>query len=226
MVPFYQFQSTFAAELSVDFNSESRQWERTPCPSSPEHKASRRRIGPLHHFVKHDKRDEQIIWGLGVAIHERVIEQFQREGFTGFRTKPAKVTFRDGETSDEYLEFIVTGWAGVASSQSGVQVVATCPGCKWKNYSAIDDFEKVIDWDQWTGEDFFIVWPFSGHRFCTERTANWLRASGLKSFSIENPFERERRKRFVMDGGFPRGPLSEALPEDLAIKYGRPLGLE
>lgn len=226
MVPFYQFESTFAAELSVDFSKEFRQWESTPCPVSREHKSTKHRNGPLRHFVKHNKRDEKIIWGFEVAVHQSVIEQFDRQGLTGFRTKPATVTFLDGATSDEYREFIVTGWAGVASPESGVHVVASCPGCKWKNYSAITDFEKVIDWSQWTGEDFFIAWPFSKHRFCTERAADWLRSSGIKSFSIQNPFEREKRRRFVMDAGFPRGPLSEDLPEDLAIKYGSPLGLE
>ncbi|MCU1308062.1 MAG: hypothetical protein JWN45_2757 [Acidobacteriaceae bacterium] len=59
-----------------------------------------------------------------------------------------------------------------------------------------------------------------------ERAADWLKSSGLRSLSIVNPFEREKRKRYVLDGGFPGGPLSEALPEDLAIKYGSPLGLE
>ena len=226
MTFFYQFQSTLAGELSVDYAMESAQWERFPCPVSREHQAERRRIGPLHHFVRHNNRDEQIIWGLEITMHARVIEQLESEGFTGFRTNPARVTFRDGVTSDEYKEFIVTGWAGVASPKSGVEVVASCSGCKWKTYSGIKDFDKVVDWEQWTGEDFFIVWPFSGHRFCSERAATWLKGSGRKSFSIEEPFMRERRRRFTMDGGFPRGLLSEALPEDLAIKYGRPLGLE
>jgi len=190
------------------------------------HEAMRRRTDPLHHFVKHNDRNQDIIWGSQVAVHKDAIEQLRNHGFTGFRASPAQVTFRDGVTSDDYREFVVTGWAGVAQPESGVRVIESCPGCKWKRYSAITDFEKVIDWRQWTGEDFFIAWPFSNHRFCTERAANWLKSSALRSFSIVDPFEREKGRRYVMDGGFPRGPLSEALPEDLAIKYGRPLGLE
>ena len=226
MISFLEFQGPYESELSADFSKEFRQWERLSCPVNPSHKATRRRIGPLHHFVHHNDRNQQIIWGLQIAMHKNAIEEFERQGFTGFRTNPAQVTFRDGVTSNDYLEFIVTGWAGVASPQSGVRVVESCPGCNWKIYSAITDFDKVVDWSQWTGEDFFIVWPFSGHRFCTERAADWLKGSGLKSFSIVDPFEREKRKRYVMDGGFPRGALSEELPEDLAVKYGRPLGLE
>jgi hypothetical protein len=151
------------------------------CPVNPSHKAMRRRTGPLHHFVKHNDRSQQIIWGLQITMRKSAVEALAHQGFTGFRTNPAQVTFCDGETSNDYLEFIVTGWA---------------------------------------------VWPFAGHRFCTERAADWLKSSGLRSFSIVNPFEREKRKRYVMDGGFPGGRLSEALPEDLAIKYGSPLGLE
>jgi hypothetical protein len=139
---------------------------------------------------------------------------------------PAKVTFQDGGTSDEYCEFIVTGWAGVAPLESGVHVVEDCPGCHWKKYGAIENFDKVIDLREWTGEDFFIVWPFSKHRLCTERAAAWLKRSTLKSFDVVEPFERERRLPFTMKAGFPRGPLSEVLPDDLAIRYGRPLGLE
>lgn len=226
MISFFQFQAPDESELSADFQTEFRQWERFPCPVNPSHKAMRRRMGPLHHFLKHNDRNQQIVWGLQITMHKNAIEELEHQGFTGFRTNPAEVTFRDGVTSNDYLEFIVTGWAGVARPESGVRVIESCPGCKWQKYSAITDFEKVVDWSQWTGEDFFIVWPFSHHRFCTERAADWLKSSGLKSFSIVTPFEREKRKRYVMEGGFPGGLLSETLPEDLAIKYGRPLGLE
>jgi hypothetical protein len=208
VISFFQFEGPYDSELSADFQTEFRQWERLRCAVNPSHSAARRRTGPLHHFVKHNDRSQQVIWGSQVTVHKNAIKKLEQQGFTGFRTNPAQVTFRDGVTSNDYLEFIVTGWAGVARPESGVRVVESCPGCKWKKYTAIIDFEKVIDWTQWTREDFFIVWPFSGHRFCTERAANWLKSSGLKSFSIVAPFEREKRKRYVMDGGFPRGLLS------------------
>lgn len=156
----------------------------------------------------------------------RVIEQFEHEGFTGYRTKPAQITFLDGSTSDEYREFTVTGWAGVVRPESGMKVLESCSGCKWKNYGPITDFDNVIDWSQWTGEHFFFVWPLTGHILCTERTAKWLQASGIRSFQIGRGFELLEKRKNRLTFGIPRGPLSDDLPEDLAIKYGRPLGLE
>ncbi len=227
MAALWQVSTSHRYELWANSAKGWAQWTRCSCPVSSEHKAHRYRIGPLHHFVEHDDRSEQIVWGYGVAIHQAVIRRFEMEGFTGFRTKPASVTFADGITSSEYCEFIVTGWAGTASPGAGAHLVESCSGCHWKRYSAITDFDNVIDPRQWTGEDFFIAWPFAtGYLFCSDRVARWLRVSSIKSFSIERPFEKERQRPWVMDGGFPRGSISEYLPDDLAIKYGRPLGLE
>lgn len=194
--PFYQLQATYKRELMVDFEKESEQREYIPCPSGREHKGRLRRIGSLHNFVKHNDRNEKIIWGLDVAVHESVIEQFEKEGFTGFRTKPAEITFQDSQTSDEYREFIVTGWAGVVRPESGMRVLETCTGSKWKNYGPISDFSQIIDWDQWTGEDFFFVWPLTGNRLCTERVAKWLERSGIHSFQLRQGFE-------LLEQGYP-----------------------
>src|SRR5215470_6104789 len=127
MISFFQFQGPYDSELSADFQEEFRQWERFPCPVNPNHDAVRRRTGPLHHFMKHNDRNQQIIWGLQVAVHKNAIEKLEHQGFTGFRTNPAQVTFRDGVTSNDYLEFIVTGWAGVAPPECGVRVVEKLP---------------------------------------------------------------------------------------------------
>jgi hypothetical protein len=148
---------------------------------------------------------------------------FEQQGFTGYQVKPATVRSRDGSESTEYREFIVTGWAGVASSESGVQADNSCPGCHWKHYSGIANPEKLIDWSQWTGDDFFIVWPMPLYKLVTGRVADWLQSHKVKSFwlrGLESPGPR------IGERGFTPGRLSNYLPEDLAIKYGRPLGLE
>jgi len=176
--------------------------------------------------VNHNDREQKIIWGLDNAIHQDVMEQFERQKFTGFRTCPAQVTFADGGTSDSYREFVVTGWGGVAQPESGVHVCEECPGCKWKLYGGVTDWDRVIDPKQWQGEDFFVVWPFVTHIFCTARVADWLRASGLKSFTIGTPFAKEKRRPHITDSVYPRVALSQYFPQDLAIKYGRPLGIE
>ncbi len=225
MVPFYQFEKVYVRELSPNSNKEFDRWERIPSPTCDEHK-TRRRVGPLHHFVSHNKRDELIVWGLEIAVHASLVEQFEREGFTGFRTQPAFVTFRDSATSDEYREFNITGWAGVVRPESGMRVIASCPGCHWKNYGPITDFAQVIDWEQWTEEDFFFVWPLVGQRLCTQRVANFLKSTGTKNLRIGPGFSLLQERPNSLHFGIPRGALSEYLPKDLAIKYGEPLGLE
>ncbi len=225
-IPFFQFEGRYEGDLTVDSEKQYSQWRYEPCPVGGKHKSHGYRLGELHHYLKHNRRDEQIIWGGDIAIHANVLEKFEGEGFTGFRAKPAKVTFLDGETSDEYREFIVTGWAGLVRPESGMHLLENCPGCLWKDYGPIHDFTQVIEWDQWTKDDFFIVWPLTGQKLCTERVANWLEASGIRSFCLGRGFELLEKRRDRLNFGIPRGPLSDYLPEDLAIKYGRPLGLE
>lgn len=103
--------------------------------------------------------------------------------------QPAKVTFLDGETSDEYMEFTVAGRACIVRPESGMRLLESCPGCLWKNYGPIAHFDRVIDWEQWTGEDFFLVWPLTGHRLCTQRAAKWLEASGIQSIFLGCGFQ-------------------------------------
>jgi hypothetical protein len=167
-----------------------------------------------------------MIWGAGVSVHQSLVEEFAKEGFTGYRLKPALVRFRDGSTSDEYHEFVVTGWAGMASPESGIKLLESCPACQWKKYSAIANFKKVIDWSQWTGDDFFIVWPMGWRLLCTERVAQWLVAHKVKSFSLAEGFADITRYPSIAKLGYTGGRLTNYLPEDLAIKYGKPLGLE
>ena len=225
-ISFYQFEAPSKYELFPDPEAITKQCEFTLCPAGGKHGKRIRRIGQLHYVLKHNDRNQHMIWGPQIALHHSVVERFEREGFSGFRTQPASVTFLDGATSDEYREFTVTGWAGVVRPESGMRLLDSCSGCMWKNYGPITDFDNIIDWDQWTGEDFFFVWPLTGHRLCTERVAKWLETSDIQSFSVERGFQSLERNRRRLNFGIPRGPLSSVLPEDLAIKYGRPLGLE
>jgi hypothetical protein len=225
---YYNFTYPSSERLMADFNKAFGEREKSPCPTSPAHDGGHRRVGPLYLEVKHDYRDELIIWawGQGCAVHERILKKFEKEGFTGYRVKPATVSFRDGTTSTGYHELIVTGWAGVASPESGMRLLEDCPACFGKEYSAITNFEKVIDWNQWTGEDFFVVWPMMGYKLITERVAQFLLANSVKSFRLERGFEELERDSIISKLNIPAGRLSLYFPADLAIKYGKPLGLE
>jgi len=77
----------------------------------------------------------------------------------------------------------------------------------------------LVDWKQWTGEDFFIVWPLPGYTLITGRVANLLMSRNVRSFELGG-----------LEGagisGFSVVRLSSFLPLDLALKFGAPLGLE
>jgi hypothetical protein len=128
------------------------------------------------------------------------------------------VRFRDGRVSREYHELVVTGWAGVASPGSGLKPVERCPDCHYVRYGFLPHPEKLIDWKQWTGEDFFVVWPMPWEIFITGRVAELLSRIKVRSYVVEKPSRSW--------GGPTVGRLSASMPEDLARKYGRPLGIE
>lgn len=201
-----------------------RNRERSPCPVGG-HSDRNRRVGPLLLSVPHNRKSELMIWGWieSYVVHERLLAEYQRCGFTGYRTKPATVRFRDGSVSTEYHEFIVTGWAGVATPESGVHVDKSCPACHWKHYSPITNYEKLIDWSQWTGDDFFMVWPLPTSILITERVATLLQKQRSAAFQLA---QLQDCDPLVAKAGFTVTRLSNYLPDDLAIKYGKPLGLE
>jgi len=225
MVDYFNLHSPDSGLLLGDDNESYGKREPMPCPQTSKHIEGNRRVGSLCIQMKHNRRDEKIIWGWlnSVVVHESLLDEFERQGFTGYRVLPAMVRFRDGSSSNEYREFVTTGWAGMASPDSGVQVDKSCLACRWKHYSPITNYEKLIDWNQWTGEDFFIVWPLPLHVLITERVAEWLQLQKVKSFRLK---KLEDEDPFIAKYGFTVGRLSHFLPEDLAIKYGRPLGLE
>lgn len=224
MVTYFNLQGPDSERLRGDSETEV-EYETVHCPITTEHADGSRRISPLAVTLKHNLRDETMIWCWveGLVIHEQLLEGFKQQGFTGYRTRAATVRFRDGKLSNEYHEFIVTGWAGVATAESGVRVSKGCPVCHWKKYTGITNYEKLIDWSQWSGDDFFIVWPLPRYVLITERVAHWILSHDVKSYSLRGLDDFDHP---VGASGFTVGRLSSFVPEDVAIKYGRSLGLE
>lgn len=163
---YFNLTYPYAESLWADYNKEFLERLRIPCTLHPEHLGESRRIGPLNLEVKHNRRDEMMIWTWSVGVHERILEGFQREGFTGYRLKPAIVRFRDGLISNEYHELVVTGWAGTVSPESGMQLKETCTACHYRLFTAITDHSKMIDWSQWRRFllRLSLSWPHSLHR--------------------------------------------------------------
>jgi hypothetical protein len=179
--------------------------------------------------VKHNRFQELMIGTLvgDVVIHASLAARFEQCGFTGYRLNPASVRFRNGRVSGDYRELIMVGWAGLARPESGIHVVKECPGCSSKKYSCLRDANQLVDWSQWTGEDFNVLWPI-GRSLITKRVAEMLSSLQGSSFAIQNLRELVGKEHGLPpdNWGFAAGYLSAIMPEDLAIKYGKPLGLE
>jgi hypothetical protein len=223
MVTYFNLQAPDSDRLLADHMEGTPAYEIEHC--SRGHLAVYRRISDLALQLKHDNRDETMVWPWfsgGCVIHEQLLTKFEEQKFTGYRLRPATVRFRDGARSRDYREVVVTGWAGIARPESGIQVLEKCPACAWKKYSGLRDVEQLIQWDQWTGEDFFKVWPAS-YVLITERVAELLLKLHIKSFTLQG---LEDVPAIVRESGFTVGRLSDVIPEDLALKYGKPLGLE
>ncbi len=198
-----------------------------PCQFTARHNNSRR-VGELALEVKHALSDQMMIssWFHDWVVHESLLAEFEKRGISGYMTRPATVRFRNGLLSKEYRELIVVGWAGIARPESGIHLIEECPGCGRKKYSSLEDATRLVDWSQWTGEDFFKVWPLTGYPLITKPVANLLETLKVKSYKLDDLRHVEFRKDLLGRGGGSPEPLSYTLPEDLAIKYGRPLGLE
>jgi len=86
-----------------------------------------------------------------------------------------------------------------------------------KRYSGAERYDQLIDWEQWSGEDLFILWPLPKLILISGRAAGVLRSLRVRSYSLASMRRPSR--------GYSVGPLSAYLPEDVATKYGRLTGL-
>lgn len=211
-----------ADALIASFAKDVQHWvEGPPCSANPSHR-NRRRVSKMTLEVKHNRRDEKLIASIFPErlIHASLADEFASHELTGYRLRPATVRFRDGQVSEDYSELIVTGWAGVARPESGIHLIESCKGCGYKKYSPLKKADQLIDWSQWTEDDFFILWPLPAWILITQRVVDLLEKLKVKSYTLGSLKERPNSI------GFSVGRLSEHMPEDLAQKYGRPLGLE
>jgi hypothetical protein len=223
MAEYFHLDRPASDRLSA-FDSVDEPYEVSLCPATSgmsQHR-SIRRIHDLELEVKHRKRDELMIWALfGRVVHASLVAEFEKRGFTGFRLRPASVRFRDGYLSHDYYELIVTGWAGLARPESGIRLLEDCPGCGYKKYSGLEDAARLIDWSQWTGDDFFIVWPLPAFTLITARVAETLQSLAVKSYvlgSLRSRELREKPERLRAHFGFSVGRLSQFMPEDVAVQ--------
>lgn len=197
--------------------------ETIECPAYPEHKRAAPRRRALDVVLPGRAiKDFVWVWGSDCLIQEGVLAVFRENGFTGYEVRPARAHFRGDPLGvpPPLWELVVTGWAGMASPESGVKLTYSCPFCGSIKYSCFDDASCLIDVNQWDGGDFFMVWPLPKFIFITDRVAQALRERKLTGFRLVRPDDLK-----CDFGGFSPGRLSHWMPEARARELGEPLGI-
>ena len=112
---------------------------------------------------------------------------------------------------------------GQARPESGISLLKKCSGCPVKSYGKLLDSSQLIDESQWTGDDFFMVWPLpTSYTFVTKRVVEYLESAKMRTYVIH---PADRLRGVAGKWGFSVRSLAERLPDELAETYGRPLGI-
>jgi hypothetical protein len=199
--------------------------EQVTCPIREGHRRGGKRTTGLSVTLR-GKGVEDFVWTWHgeCMIQDHVLDLFRRSGFTGFDVKPAKARFKSpaAQSPPRLWEVVVTGWAGMASMESGITLVEHCPGCGHLNYSPCRNPASLIDRSKWDGSDFFMVWPMPGFILVTDRVAQTIHGSRLRGAVLK----RVEDLHFSDDYGFSPGRLSHWMPADRASALGAALGID
>ena len=197
--------------------------EKIICPVSDGHQRGGKRLTDLSVTLPGNNTEDFVwTWGNECLLTDRVLELFESEGFTGFEFKPVKARYNGlKQTPPRLWELVVTGWAGIAPSESGIKIIESecCQSCGYLGYSGCLHSDKLIEESQWDGSDFFMVWPLPRFIFITDRVAEVIYREHITGAVIQSPMELD------FSSGFGPGRLSYWMPEARAREIGEPLGI-
>ena len=163
---------------SVDFES-------ITCTLCPDHQRPGRRIGTLEVSFSDSASDDVLwTWYSECLMKVEIADHLANARLTGFELKIANVIDRSLQTSEIYSEFTITGWGGVARPESGITLIQKCSVCGMLIYSGVNNWPNLIDWEQWDGADFFMIWPLPRYIFTTARAVELMRQMRLTGVSF------------------------------------------
>lgn len=193
------------------------------CPDNPGHKRGGRRLNDLTVILPGSRVEDFVwTWQSECLVQTHVLELLRSNGLTGFEVRPVAARFRISSDPPPILwELILTGWAGQAKRESGIQInqVKSCPECGYLKYTGLIAPEYLIDEGNWDGSDFFMVWPMPRYLFVTERVVEVVHKNYLKGIEVVAVPELKPTDEFSP------GRLSYFMPERRARELGEPLGI-
>lgn len=220
---FWCFDKPKSTGLGADWTPDM-DCETIRCPITDGHQRAGRRLSDLKVVLPPHGPVEDVVWmqwGRECLLQDHVLKLLKDAGFTGFDVKPVTAEFkRTGRECPKLWELVVTGWAGMASAEAGIQLVQKCDGCGLIRYSGTNSPSALIDESQWDGSDFFVIWPLPMFIFVTDRVANLIREYQLTGVVLVQPSDLHLSSVI--------GPerLSYYMPEQRARELGAALGID
>ena len=193
------------------------------CPLDEGHQRPGKRLPKLSVTLPRGEIQDFVwTWYGECLVQDKVLDLFRRHEFSGYSVKPVKAKFKVAceNKLPKLWELIVTGWAGMASSESGIKLIERCEGCGHTVYSESNHPGELIDVSRWDGSDFFIVWPLPRFILVTDRVAQLIHDNGLTGATLKRPNDLD------LSGGFSPGRLSHWMPEERARTLGGSLGID
>lgn len=224
MIPLVRFQDHGVEQLYVTQDSFHNRHQSASNGNYCPHRFEK----PFRCIVRKHQRGD-ILWahlGLVCLISDHLRRLFEAEGITGFNVQSADVRLMFPHEQHEavYWVMCVTGWAGMAHPRSGIMPLPDPDGSGRLVYSPASDPNAIVDWTQWDGSDFFIVWPLPMLWWVSPRVSNLLYRHNIRHFKLASPSELglDRASNGI---GFSPGRLRQYFPEDRALVLGEPLGI-
>jgi hypothetical protein len=227
MPEFWKLASPASNEKRASWTEETH-FAGATCPANPGHRSPGPRATALSVYLPGnsaaDLDDFIWTWYSECILHERTLELFQKEKITGFEVKPVTARFkaRPNEPVPPLWELVVTGWAGIATPESGISLDLSCPACGRLHYSNYTNPEVLFNPAQWDGSDVFMIWPLPRYVFISDRVAQLVRRLKLTGVQLVDPKELKSPGR----QGISPGRLSYYMPKARAEELGKPFGID
>src|SRR5260370_3152520 len=206
--------------------------EQIVCPVYPNHRRGGRRTRDLSAVLKKRQTfDIMWTWHNECLIQQRTLKAFQEQGFTGFYAKPVQARFKRPVPSEPptFWELVVTGWAGLASPESGIRLDQTksCSHFGSLPYTKATDYSRLIDDKTWDGSDFFMVWPLPKYIFVADRVREFIQKNDIRLTEFARPADLQPKTPVdkLLQVRFGPGPLSHCMPEERAPQLRDALGI-
>jgi hypothetical protein len=210
--------SVISAEAHV---VRDRAYQPIECSSNVGHRRAWRLPGPV--VIDPLESDEaQCLWTpLGdCLLDSSVVGELESAGLSGFETGVVSAS-RSSGYQRQYVQFSASGWGGIASKDSGVELAYKCDTCGHLKYSAMVSPGDLFDASQWDGSDFFLIWPLPKFIFLTPEAAEKLRRLHVTGLEVV-PLEALK----LWQGGFSPGRLHHWLGSSRASVIGASFGID